>query len=182
VHTADAAHVFTVLVLRTVRCGLQACRAPQMSEVARTLAGKHLTDSRKDCGGHTRAPSPASVPAKTADPTGQATRRPKRVVKVLEWGRGPRATTLALATCGQVPLGQAPHLFAILKDWADDRMNDTQLRSDSKSRRHQYGSPRVDSSQRLTTCSCNVRQLQGDVSHMPKYRAWSTKVRDEVSQ
>jgi hypothetical protein len=36
--------------VRTLRCSLQTCRISQMSEVARALAGKHLTDSQKNCG------------------------------------------------------------------------------------------------------------------------------------
>jgi hypothetical protein len=98
--------------IRTLRCGLQACRVSQMSEVARTLAGKHLTHSQEDCGGNTRTPSPSSLPAKTADPAGQATGREKKIVKELEWGNRPCATTLALPICGS--LGRAPHLHAIL--------------------------------------------------------------------
>jgi hypothetical protein len=101
-----------VAAVRTLRCGLQTRRVSQMSEVARTLAGKHLTDSQKDFGGHTRTPSPSSLPAKTADPTSQATGRQKKVVKKLEGGTRPRATTLALPICGS--FGRAPHLHAIL--------------------------------------------------------------------
>jgi hypothetical protein len=126
-----------VVGVRTLRCGLQTCRLSQMSEYARTLAGKHLTDSQKDCGGHTRTPRPSSLPAKTADPAGQATGRQKQIVKELEWGARPRATTLALLTCG--PLNRAPHLHAVLEYGADDRVNDSKLRSDAESRRHQYG-------------------------------------------
>jgi hypothetical protein len=74
--------------VRTLRCSLQTCRISQMSEVARALARKHLTDSKKNCGGYTRTPSPSSLPAKTADPAGQETGRQKKVVKELEWGTG----------------------------------------------------------------------------------------------
>jgi hypothetical protein len=67
--------------VRTLRCGLQTCRVSKMSEVARTLAGTHLTKSQKDCGGHTRTPSPASLATKAADPASQATGRQEKVVK-----------------------------------------------------------------------------------------------------
>jgi hypothetical protein len=130
--------------VRTLRHGLQTCRVSQMREVARTLAGKHFTESQKDCVGHTRTPSPASLVTKAADPASQATGRQEKVVKELEWGTRPRVTTLALPRCGS--LGRAPHLHAILKHWADDRVNDAQFRSNTKTRRHQYRSPRVESS------------------------------------
>jgi hypothetical protein len=98
--------------VQTLRCGLQTCRVSQMSEVARTFAGKHLTNSQKNCRGHTRTPRPASLSTKSADPTSQATGRQKKVVKELEWGTRLRVTTLALPRCR--PLGRAPHLHAIL--------------------------------------------------------------------
>jgi hypothetical protein len=82
--------------VRTRRCGLQTCRIAQMSEVARTLAGKHLTNSQKDCGRHTRTPSPTSFATKSAHPASQATGRQKKVVKELQRGTRPRVTTLAL--------------------------------------------------------------------------------------
>jgi hypothetical protein len=126
------------VVVRTLRCRLQTCRVAQMSEVACTLAGKHWTDSQKDCRGHTRAPSPASLSAKSADPASQATgKQTAKVIKVLLWGTGPRATTLALTILG--PLGWASHLHTILKDWANDRVNDLPFCRDTTPRRQQYG-------------------------------------------
>jgi hypothetical protein len=140
--------------VQTLRRGPQTRRVTQMSEVARTLARKHLTHSQKDCGGHTRTPSPASLATKSADPASEATGRQKKVVKELEWGTRPRVTTLTLPRCG--PFGRAPHLHAILKHGADDRVNDSQFRSDTETRRHEHRSPRVESSQILPICSGNV--------------------------
>jgi hypothetical protein len=73
---------------------------------------------------------------------------------VLEWGTGPGTTALALAMLG--PLGRAPYLHAILKDWADDRVNDLQFRRVTKARGHQHASPGVESSQTLPICSGNM--------------------------
>jgi hypothetical protein len=137
--------------------------------------------------------SPSSLPANTADPPEQATGREKKVVREPEWGTRSRATTLALPIRG--PLGRAPHLHAILREGADDRVNDSQLRSDTESQRHQYGSPRVESLAhplmphlsrrpkpfRYAAAVC-VSQLQEEVSQMPKYRTWSTNWREEVPQ
>jgi hypothetical protein len=99
---SNGSEMQTVLGVRMLRGSLQSCRVSQMSEVTRALTGKHLTDSQKNCGGHTRAPSPASLPAKSADPAGQTAGRQKKVVKELEWGSRPRATTLALPICGSL--------------------------------------------------------------------------------
>jgi hypothetical protein len=126
-----------------------------MIGVARALAGKHLRDSQNNCGRHTRTPSPSSLTAKTGELAGQATGRQKRVVILHEWGTRQRATTLALLICGS--LGWSPHLHAILKDGADDRLNDAQFRSDTVTRRLQYGPQRVESFQTLRICRGNVR-------------------------
>jgi hypothetical protein len=118
-----------------------------MSEVARTFA------KRIAGGKHARRVHPASQ--RKPQTRGQATGRQKKVVKELEWGTRPRATKLALPSFGS--RGRAPHLHSILKDGADARVNDSQFRSDTEMRRHQYGSPRVESSQTLPICSGNVR-------------------------
>jgi hypothetical protein len=88
---------------------------------------------------------------KSADPASQATGRQKKVVKELEWRTRPRVTTLTFPRCR--PLGRAPHLHTILKHWADDRINDSQFRSDTETQRQQYRAPRVESSQTLPICS-----------------------------
>jgi hypothetical protein len=65
------------------------------------------------------------------------------------------------------PLGRGPHHHAISKDWADDRVHDSQFRSDTKTRRQQDRPPSLTSSETLPICSGNM--LQEEVSHMPKY-------------
>jgi hypothetical protein len=98
---------------------------------------------------HTSAGS-SQPPHKTCRHCGPG--REEKVVKVLEWGTGPGATTLALAMFG--PLERfPPRLYAILKDGADD----PQFHSETNTRRHQHASPRVESSQTLPICSGNMR-------------------------
>jgi hypothetical protein len=115
------------------------------------------------------------------DPTSQATCRQEKMVKVLEWGTGPGATTLTFAILGS--RGRAPYLHTIFKDWADDRVNNSQFGSDTQTRRHKHTSPRVVNSQPLPICSGNMRvPAPGRWQPDAKYRTWSTTVRDEVPQ
>jgi hypothetical protein len=119
--------------IRAQRRGLQACRVSQMSEVTRTVTRQHLKDGEKHFGRDTRSPSPSRLAAATADTTGQATSRHQKVVKVLERGTWPGATTFAFAKRG--PFRRTPNLHAILKDGADDRVNDPQFCSGTEPRR-----------------------------------------------
>jgi hypothetical protein len=105
-------------------------------------------------GTHTHAES--SQPARgNRGPRRPGDRQTGKGCQRAKWGTRPRTTTLALAMYGS--LGRAPRLHAILKDWADERVNDTQFRSDTETGRHQHGSPRVESSQTLPIRSGNVR-------------------------
>jgi hypothetical protein len=123
--TGGSTDVKESLAVRRPRRGAKACRVAEMSEVTRTFTGQDLTHRQKHFRRDTRPASPARFAWEGADAGSQATCREKKLIKVHQRGRVPRAAPLPCPG-GQVR-NWAPDLHAILQNWRDDRMDDAQL-------------------------------------------------------
>jgi hypothetical protein len=100
------------LGVRLPRCGPQASRVTEMSEVTRTFTGEHLTQRQQHVRADTLAASSTRFAGEGADAASQATRREKKLINLQQRGRAARAAPLPRP--GDQVRKRAPDLHTIL--------------------------------------------------------------------